>query len=418
MRARVARRLAVIAALGTFMAAVAYAAGQRPQDRPMEQVFRRLDRDGDGKLTRDELANMPRLARLLMAGDTDRDGALSAQELQAIRARLQTRQRQTARPPADADYVQTDHRLTVDGRERTYIVQAPRESEGKLPVLFVFHGGGGQGANMAAMGFHRLVAKERFIAVYPDGWQNNWNDGRHAARIRAQIEEVDDVAFVRAIVGELDKRHQIDRSRIFATGVSNGGIFSHYLAAKASDLFAGIAPIIGGLAEPVTATFRPGHPISLLVIQGDADPLAPIGGGPIARSDRGGRVISTEEMLSKYLAHNGITGAPTIEQLPDRDPNDGTTTEVRRWPPGREGVRVEYMLVKGGGHTVPGRRLGVGSRAGLTGRTSRDFDAVQAVWDFFKSCPPRRSARPDRTERPIAVTQVVPIAIRSPETLK
>jgi polyhydroxybutyrate depolymerase len=292
-------------------------------------------------------------------------------------------------PPADAAYAQTEHRLTVDGRERTFIVQRPKATKGKLPVVFVFHGGGGRGANMAAAGFQDLVAKEQFLAVYPDGWRGNWNDGRNAARIAAQQEGVDDVKFVRAIVEDLAGRHEIDRSRIFATGVSNGGIFSHYLAAKAADLFAAIAPVIGGLAEPVAPTFKPSRPISLLVIQGDADPLVPIDGGPIAGSDRGGRVIATEEMLKKYLDHNGITAAPQVEQLPDLDPHDGTTTEVRRWPPGRDGVRVVYYLVKGGGHTMPGRPGGGAWRRAFVGQTSRDFDGLKTIWDFFKSCPPR-----------------------------
>ena len=61
---------------------------------------------------------------------------------------------------------------------------------------------------------------------------------------------MDDVKFVRAIVDDLASRYKIDRSQIFATGVSNGSIFCHYLAAKVADLFADIAPVIGGLVEP------------------------------------------------------------------------------------------------------------------------------------------------------------------------
>ncbi len=292
----------------------------------------------------------------------------------------------------DALYVQTEHRITVDGHERTFIVQEPKVKKGKLPVVFVFHGGGGRGINMAAVGFRDMVAEEQFLAVYPDGWKGNWNDGRNAPSIASHREGVDDVKFVRAIVEYLASRYDIDRSRIFATGASNGGIFCHYLAAKASDLFAGIAPIIGGMAEPVAKTFNPSHTISLLVIQGDADPLVPINGGPIAGSDRRGRIISTDEMLKKYLAHNGITAVPEVEQLPDIDPNDGTVTVVYRWPPGRDGVRVEYYLVKGGGHTVPGIGGGRMLREEFVGKTSRDFNALKLIWNFFKSCPPRRQS--------------------------
>ncbi len=367
--------------------------------------LKQLDRNGDGKLSREELAQIPALEQLLPAADKDKDGFLTLEEFQAYRNQWAAK-RPPAPPPADAPYVQTEHRLVVDGRERTYIVQAPKEPRGPLPVVFFFHGGGGRGANMANVGFREMVAKEQFLAVYPDGWRGNWNDGRNAPRIISHREGVDDVKFVRAIVDDLATRYEIDRSRIFAAGVSNGGIFCHYLAAKAADMFAGIAPVIGGLAEPVAATFKPSHPISLLVIQGDEDPLVPINGGPIAGSDRGGRVIHTEEMLKKYLAHNGITGPPQVEQLPDRDPNDGTTTEVWRWPPGRDGVRVEYYLVKGGRHTMPGRSRGGALRELFAGKTSQDFDALEVIWNFFKSCPPR--ARAPSTQNHISLREVKP----------
>jgi polyhydroxybutyrate depolymerase len=255
--------------------------------------------------------------------------------------------------PLDTPYMQMEHRITVDGRERTFIVQEPKVKKGKLPVVFAFHGGGGRGINMATVGFRDMVAEEQFLAVYPDGWKGNWNDGRNAPSIASQREGVDDVKFVRAIVEYLASRYDIDRSRIFATGVPNGGIFCHYLAAKASDLFAGIAPIIGGMAKPVAKTFNPSHPISLLVIQSDADPFVPINGGPIAGSDRRGRVIATDEMLKKYLAHNGINAEPKVEQLPDIDPHDGTVTVVYCWSPGRNGVRVEYTWSRVAGTLCP-----------------------------------------------------------------
>jgi polyhydroxybutyrate depolymerase len=399
-------RIAVfLSVLVSFL--TAWSAAQETTPSPFRaERFKQIDKNGDGKLSREELAQIPALERVLPAADRDKDGFLTLQELQTYRNQLGAKQPPVTAPPTDALYVQTEFRLVVDGRERTYIVHAPKQPRGPLPVVFFFHGGGGRGANMANVGFREMVAKEQFLAVYPDGWRGNWNDGRNAPRIVSQQEGVDDVKFIRAIVEDLASRYEIDRSRVFATGVSNGGIFCHYLAAKAADLFAGIAPVIGGLAEPVAPTFKPSHPISLLVIQGEADPLVPIGGGPIAGSDRGGRVIATEEMLKKYLAHNGITGPPQVEQLPDRDPNDGTTTEVRRWPPGRDGVRVEYYLVKGGGHTMPGRSPGGPLREWFAGKTSRDFDALEVIWNFFKSCPPRRQT--DSTPNQVSRKEIKP----------
>jgi polyhydroxybutyrate depolymerase len=268
-------------------------------------------------------------------------------------------------------------------------VQAQRGTkEKKLPVVFLFHGGGGRARNMTRTSLRGMAEKGKLIAVYPQGWWNRWNDGRKAAAIPAQVRGIDDVKFVRTIVDELSKRLPVDRTRLFATGVSNGAIFCHRLAAEASDLFAAIAPIIGGLAEPLAPKFKPAHPISLLVIQGDADPLVPIEGGPIGagRLGKRGRIIATEAMLKKYLAHNGIEGKPTETPLKDAAPDDGTTTTVRSYPKGEDGVRVGYYRVKNGGHSVPGnphRAL----RERLVGKTSMDFDAYAVIWAFFESCP-------------------------------
>lgn len=386
MKDTIAMKACVVIAslMGTMLPVAAQEVGVRDN---MAAVFARLDRNGDGKLSVEEAGRNPALARFFSAIDADRDGLLTIEEIRTGFRRGETRSQRGA-APLDPSVSQTEHTLTVDGRERVFITQAPKDPAGPLPVVFVFHGGGGRGDGLAARGFGEMVAKENFLAVYPSGWKNNWNDGRQAPRIAAQVENVDDVKFVRAMVDDLEKRHSVDRSRIFATGISNGGIFSHCLAAKAADLFAGIAPVVGGLAEPLADGFQPSHPISLLVIQGDADPLVPIGGGAIANDDRGGRVIATAETLRKYLAHNGITGDPELVQLPDTNPNDGTTTEVRRYPRGIDGVRVEYHLVKGGGHAMPGIGGG-GLHEAIAGKTSRDFDGLETIWEFFRSCPPR-----------------------------
>lgn len=294
-------------------------------------------------------------------------------------------------PAPPKGVVQTEHKVSVDGRERYFIVQAPSEPKGKLPVLFLFHGGGGRAENMLRRAnFGELVARENFLAVYPSAWGGNWNDGRGAHRIASQQQGVDDVKFVRTIVEELSKRYSVERSRLFAAGLSNGAMFCHYLAARAADLFTAVVPIVGGLPEPVAARFQPSHPISLFVIQGDADPLIPIEGGYIGRGRRG-RIVATEEMLRLYLKHNGITGTPTEELLPDTDPNDGCRVVARRYPPGRGGVKVEYWLVRGGGHHLHGSMSALPDR--LSGKTCRDFVLQEVLWKFFQSCPPREKAR-------------------------
>ncbi|QDU63375.1 Esterase PHB depolymerase [Planctomycetes bacterium Pan216] len=374
----VARSVVVLAVLGAVVLAA--------ESKRTRTLFDRFDKDGDGKLSESELT----APRLFKRFDADADGVLTAKELSTLGERRALRGRSES---ALVNQV-VEHQMTLDGRERSYFVFTPSTLSERSPVVFVFHGGGGKARGFARRrGLNEFAEKEGFLVVYPQGYGGNWNDGREAPAINAQREKVDDVKFVRSIVAELAKSHPIDRSRIYATGISNGGIFSHYLAANASDLFAAIAPIIGGLAEPVADDFSPSHPISVLIIQGDSDGLVPIDGGAVGGRllARRGRVISTDETIKKYLEANDIDGEPTVTTIEESQPDDGTTTEVRRYPLGNDDVRVEVYVVKNGGHTIPGTDppalLGR-----IVGKTSRDFDAWEVVWDFFKKVPPRKQA--------------------------
>ena len=281
--------------------------------------------------------------------------------------------------------------IRVDGRDRTYLVFAPAKKNTPIPVVLVFHGGGGNARQMEQYSrFNPLAEKEGFLAVYPQSVEGNWNDGRGVEFIKAQREQVDDVKFVRAIVDALAKDHAIDRGRVFSTGMSNGAIFSHYLVTKASDLIAAIAPVVGGLTPGMSATFQPDCPVSILIVQGDKDPLIPYGGGPIGfpGTEPRGKVSPTTETLALYVKRNGNPGEPTVTTL-DTKPDDGTSVEIRKYPDGPGGVKTELYLVKNGGHAWPGRPLYLPKA--MIGLASAEFSATDVIWDFFKSCPPRQA---------------------------
>jgi len=281
--------------------------------------------------------------------------------------------------------------ITVDGLTRKYLVYLPKGADGPIPLVLAFHGGGGKPIQMERYGrFNALAQKEKFVVAYPEAVDGNWNDGRGVQFIRAQRENIDDVKFVRTVIRDIGKQRQLDTSRVFATGISNGAFISHRLAAEASDVIAAVAPVVGGMAPSIDKNFAPEYPVSLFVIQGDADPLVPIDGGYVGF--RGGRkrgeLVPTKDAIAKYLQANGITGKPNVKTLDDTDPQDETTTEVTTYPAGRDGARLQFYIVKNGGHTWPGRRPYLPEQ--LIGKTSQDFDASQAIWEFFKSCPPRK----------------------------
>ncbi len=282
--------------------------------------------------------------------------------------------------------------LKVGQLQREYRFVAPKEPKRTpMPLVFVFHGGtmrDGSVQMLRSSGFATLALRDEFIAVFPQGVDGHWNDGRNAEIFRSMRERgVDDVAFVRAMVETLGKQYPIDTNRIYAVGVSNGGIFCHLLAHEASDIVVAIAPIIASMPDTLAPKFAPKYPVSAIIFQGDADPLIPYSGGYVGvLGGRRGRVIPAEETVRKYLQLNGITGKPEVTTLLDKNPSDGTTTEVHRYPPGREGHRVDYFRVRGGGHCWFGRQPG----NNRVGKTSLDFHATDEAWRFFQQVPPRR----------------------------
>ncbi|QDV34757.1 alpha/beta hydrolase family esterase [Tautonia plasticadhaerens] len=304
----------------------------------------------------------------------------------------------------------TERRIEVQGLDRSYLLYAPTAAPaGPRPLVLVFHGEGGDGRRTEAyFGMNRLADEAGFLVAYPEGLAAMWDDGRElprppsggvglalslanrlASRRPAEPAPVpDDVVFVRAVVDEVDSLHPVDRGRVFATGMSCGGMFCHRLAAEAPDLIAAVAPVAGPVALPYFDEFRLGRPVSFFTIQGDADPIVPIQGGLVypAGLQVRGRISSLEETLAKYLSATGIEGRPEVCMLEDTA-RDGTTTERRAYPPGAEGPRVVVDLVHGGGHGLPGHRRSHPEWA--VGKTSQDYDGSRAIWEFFASCPPR-----------------------------
>lgn len=279
------------------------------------------------------------------------------------------------------------HSILVDGRVRSYLVHFPSNFADDEPTALVlaFHGGGSNGRAMEWLtGFSRLSDREGFIVAYPDAVAGSWVDGRVGMRTKAHRKGIDDVAFVAALLDKLARRYAIDAGRVFATSISNGAIFSHYLAAKLADRFAAIAPVVGGLADPFHRQFAPSHAVSVFVIQGAVDPLMPFNGGAVAWGGRG-HVIATDETVRLWVAWNGTCATPVTGLLPETDAKDGCRVRWSSWRGGRFNSEVLLYVEEDAGHTWPGGPQYL-PRA-IIGRVCRDFDATQAIWDFFKAHP-------------------------------
>jgi polyhydroxybutyrate depolymerase len=275
-----------------------------------------------------------------------------------------------------------DHQrgLRHGGLQRAYLVHVPPAvAAGRaLPVLLSFHGG------MANAAVHQRFAKtdeladrEGFFVVYPDGTGRGraltWNGG--ACCGPAVWNGVDDVGFALAVVDDLATRVRVDRHRIYATGMSNGGMMAHRLAAEAPDKIAAIAPVAGGL---VYQRFAPARPVPVLHVHSLDDPRALYHGGLGGRL-AGNRAMhpDVDEMMAKWAAADGCANGSAV--VDERRAENGDTAKLIAWRGCAAGSEVALWQLTGAGHVWPGHPANL---ARLLGQDTTVIDANEEIWKF------------------------------------
>ena len=267
--------------------------------------------------------------------------------------------------------------LQVDGQTREMLVYPPRRKTSKPGIVLVFHGGGGGGMDSIARqtGVHKLGTD--FITVYPQA-SGNWNDGR-----RETADGPNDVKFVDAIVAHLTKEYGADPSKVFSTGLSNGGMMTHRLACERSDSVRAVATVVANFPAAYFGKCKPSRAVPVMMFNGTGDDIMKWGGGEIKTVKWlglgvGGEVVSTPKTYDFYANMNGCDSGHATEAMPDTDESDGTRTE--RWA--RKGCkRGEVILfrVDGGDHGWPGSGMAMPRRS-----PGRDVDATQKIVAFFR----------------------------------
>ncbi|RMG21627.1 MAG: esterase [Deltaproteobacteria bacterium] len=268
--------------------------------------------------------------------------------------------------------------LHVDGQDRRYLLDVPPDLAAPAPLLLVLHGGGPDGPAMARRytGFSELGAAEGFVTAYPEALFDNWNDGREGPKLRANAEGVDDVAFLTALVDHLLETEDIDPSRIYVVGISNGGFMTERLACSPlSARLAAVVPVIATMAETLLAECAPAAPLPIALVAGDEDPLVPFTGGPMMDGDRG-VIASFDDTVALWRDHNGCTGEPEVELVDEVD--DGTRVRIETWT--GCAAETKSLVVEGGGHTWPGGRATFDF---LVGRTSQEIEMAEVAWGFL-----------------------------------
>ncbi|MCY1081674.1 alpha/beta hydrolase family esterase [Archangium lansingense] len=183
---------------------------------------------------------------------------------------------------------------------------------------------------------------------------------------------VDDVAFVDAMLADLDTRLCLDTKRIYATGLSNGGFLSYRLACERAGQIAAIAPVAGMAGfEPCS----PVRPVSVMHFHGTDDQVILYGGGSVPFL--GGAYPSAEASVARWATIDVCLG----DAIPTYDQGDSTCDTVTNCG---QGTAVTLCTVQGGGHTWPGGLIP--PEAGL-GFTTQDLDATGQMWLFFQAHP-------------------------------
>lgn len=271
--------------------------------------------------------------------------------------------------------------IDVAGVKRRYYVYKPASARTPAPLVLAFHGGGGtaDGVDKCAGGLAKTADKEGFIVVFPDGKDKHWNDGRPDISNTSY----DDVGFVSQLIDQLTNEQLIDAKRVYATGISNGGFFSQYLATQLPGKIAAVASV----AASVSKTFIDLNvaPIPIMLLLGTADTLVPWEGGKIGGKilPRGrGEVLTGKQSLQFWLERNKNSAQPVCKTLSDSDKSDDSQVFVEQY--GAPGSSNEVVLyeIRGGGHTWPGGQQYLPQK--IIGPVCRDFDGNETIWSFFK----------------------------------
>jgi polyhydroxybutyrate depolymerase len=288
--------------------------------------------------------------------------------------------------------VTTEH-LTVDGTNRDYLLSIPASYDPaeRAPLIFNFHGLGSNKEQQALYsGMNQKAGSEGYVVVTPDGS----GDAVKRWMFPPLPGSTADVDFVKAMLATTARSLCIDAKRVYATGISNGAIFSTALACALPGKLAAIAPVAGVNGTKACATGTP--PTSVLAFHGTADPIVPYAGGryfaganptdstdptatTTARSGLAGalRADSVDDSVARWAAFDGCgtpaatsSVAPDVERVTYHDcPANGT---------------VELFRVVGGGHTWPGAlRVDVAR----LGPTTSSLDATSLMLAFFGAHP-------------------------------
>ena len=177
--------------------------------------------------------------------------------------------------------------LKHDNIDRFYYVYTPNnlDSNKSIPVLFAFHGYGSSAMrHLNYTNYFPLADSSNFIVVYPQGattatLSSHWNVGGWTSK-----STIKDLDFIDTVIDLLKDKIEIDETRIYSSGMSNGGYMGYHLACNLGDKFAAIASVTGSMTNDTYNDCDPTHPTPILQIHGLLDFVVPYDGNAGSKS--------------------------------------------------------------------------------------------------------------------------------------
>ena len=267
----------------------------------------------------------------------------------------------------------TNGRIVSGGERREYLLYVPDSYNPSQPTPLVFniHGFAQWPANqMRVSGWNELADEYGFIVVYPSGtgFPLRW-------RVSADPENPEgpekEISFFSDLVDMLEDEYNIDPSRIYVNGLSNGGGMTLLLACRLSDQIAAIGSVAGAYLFDFEDC-QPQRPVPAIFFHGNEDQIVPYEGGPSERYAL--PFPNIPEFVHGYAQKNGCDPDSTTVM-------DTTNVNGLRYSECSENAEVVFYTIADGGHTWPG---GSPLPEWITGKTTQEIDATRLMWEFFQ----------------------------------
>jgi polyhydroxybutyrate depolymerase len=263
----------------------------------------------------------------------------------------------------------TNGSIVLDGVRRRYLVHVPPtyDRTKPTPLVISLHGAGGWPAQQANLSrWNRVADQQGFIVAYPagTGLPQIWHVFRDNGLRR-------DVRFITAMIDTIERTYNIDSTRVYANGVSNGGGMAFVLSCALAGRIAAIGLVAS--AQTLPASWCADHqPMPMIAFHGTADPIVPFAGGhwPMAPET----FPNIGRWVADWAQRDRCSSTP-------RDSIVSASVTRREYERCADGSAVVFYIIKGGGHTWPG---GKPLPRLIMGYTSREVDATREMWDFFR----------------------------------